>query len=420
MSYLKTRETLLSTIDDSYGQIVRLTDRYRKTHREVQTWWDHFSCIWAELVFQLGWYPRKSRRRAILERICSGITFGVVKIPEERIAFESGIFRGEVTSAMTFPPEFSSYPTAYGFYLCTSGRDMWHPLATGHYATELFETVLLLRLARYINAFVDVGANVGFFSLLMAQETNNGVLVLAFEPASENCRMLEAAIKRNGMEHRIQVFSRALGREVGIGTLRLNDLGSGGNTLMDLESQSFVKAFKKYNVSFTKSEAVNVDTLDSLHEANQGKLGRALVKIDVEGFEKEVLSGGATWLAGTDAPIILFEAWPDSSLAPPGKNHAEVIRLLQASGYSLFMVNMAEHKRSPLTPLEIKWRIKASPTGNYLAVPGWARPIVGTVNEPVDMRIFTRQEHLSAVHNFLDKSLISIRAHTENLKEGWL
>lgn len=129
--------------------------------------------------------------------------------------------------------------------------------------------------------FVDVGANVGYFSLLAAKL---GGRVIAFEPNPE-CRAVFAHnIALNGFRN-IDV------RATGIADRR-------GQDVLHVESEENLGAGSLKSVG-GNSFAVEVDTLDGQLAGESP----AIVKLDIEGAELMALRGGAQTLARTRAVI---------------------------------------------------------------------------------------------------------------------
>ena len=82
---------------------------------------------------------------------------------------------------------------------------------------EPFETSLLLGLLRTGDVFVDVGANIGYFSVLAASCVGDTGKVFAFEPDPENFRLLVANTALNGVECRVRPVAAALSDAAGQG-----------------------------------------------------------------------------------------------------------------------------------------------------------------------------------------------------------
>ncbi|MCP9929783.1 FkbM family methyltransferase [Cyanobium sp. AMD-g] len=83
---------------------------------------------------------------------------------------------------------------------------------TGVYESRLTQRVA--RLAQRGGILVDVGANLGYFSLLWAA-LNKENRCVAFEASPRNIPILNRNIRQNGLESRIEVFPVAAGQESG-------------------------------------------------------------------------------------------------------------------------------------------------------------------------------------------------------------
>jgi FkbM family methyltransferase len=147
------------------------------------------------------------------------------------------------------------------------------------------EMRFLLDYLRPGDTFVDVGANVGVYSLLACAVP--GVEVLAFEPSAATFDKARENVRLNGLEDRVKLVREAVGSAesqalLTVGLDAMNALVEGGSPDSEVE-------------------AVPVTTLDS-----RVPDGVALVKIDVEGWETEVLSG-ASGLLTRQRPALIVE-----------------------------------------------------------------------------------------------------------------
>ena len=132
--------------------------------------------------------------------------------------------------------------------------------------------------------FVDIGANVGYFSILASKL---GAKVISFEPSKDNRELLNKNIKDN--KCKVQVFSQALSNVSGSAIL-YTDTTPGQYSLIGKGNGE-------------KVEVVRYDDLN-LPIAD-------FIKIDTEGNERNVL-GGMTKVLQTDKPITLIvESWRD-------------------------------------------------------------------------------------------------------------
>lgn len=139
--------------------------------------------------------------------------------------------------------------------------------------------------------FVDVGANLGWFSLQAARHDNIGQ-VLAIEPDAGNQSLLQANIERNGLGDRIQLLACAVGAEPGTARLHLyRETNLGRHSLLTDHGHG--------------SRMVPLETIDGLLQ-RQGLADApiAAIKVDVEGYEPAVLAGARQALRRTRALLV--------------------------------------------------------------------------------------------------------------------
>ncbi|MGH9299419.1 MAG: FkbM family methyltransferase [Acidimicrobiales bacterium] len=185
------------------------------------------------------------------------------------------------------------------------------------------ELFLLSRLLAPASAFVDVGANMGLYSVAAGALVGSEGTVIAIEPSSRDRALLERNLARNGLC--VSVESCALGdAEEGTGQLNVTDrIHPGQNTFGAV-------IYDKTEV--VGRESVRITTLDMLLDAR--KLTRVdVVKVDVEGAEHALLCGATRTLREL-RPILMMEL-QEQSLVAQGSSAREVVRLLQEHDYEL-------------------------------------------------------------------------------------
>ena len=173
----------------------------------------------------------------------------------------------------------------------------------------------------------DVGANFGYYSLRLAKELNRECSVYSFEPCHVNHERLSANIRMNQFEQCVTANQYALSDHEG--SLSLSPViprNTGGIHLMD------------------KKGDVTVTTLDSF--CTKFDIRRIdFIKIDVEGFEPNVLNGGRVSIKNFK-PTMLIEI-NRQALLRVGMNPMDLIDLISALGYTSF-----EIKRNRLRELK--------------------------------------------------------------------
>jgi FkbM family methyltransferase len=160
---------------------------------------------------------------------------------------------------------------------------------------------------------VDIGANLGNHANFFEAK---GAKVTAFEPVAENFLLLNKNCI-SGTTHNV-----ALGRSAAISEMLVNLSSMGDSHLRD----SICLA----SDSSSEVRTVEVRTLDSFHLQNAD-----LVKIDVEGFELDVLEGAKETLARC-SPALWIEIHSDEKLLEyrASYNRSELISWLSRNGYT--------------------------------------------------------------------------------------
>ena len=183
-------------------------------------------------------------------------------------------------------------------------------MAVGLY--ELDTARLIHRLLKPNSWFVDVGANLGYFTLLAARWTGPAGRVDAFEPDPINRARLEAHLHENNLAnvciHPIAASSQ--GGEVEL----IHPQAAGTNHGM----ASFYKSLTGEGQTFTVRTARLDQTLDGLPD---------LIKIDVEGAELAVIQGLEKILTASQPPKLIIEHNP-TSCAAAGYRPGDLFRKL--------------------------------------------------------------------------------------------
>lgn len=148
------------------------------------------------------------------------------------------------------------------------------------------EMSFLLHLLRREDMFFDIGANIGSYTVLASSAI--GCKSVAVEPIPSTYKYLKDNIVINEIEDRANLFNIALGSIVS----KLQFTAA-----LDTENHVAIEGEKD-------TIEVDVEKLDTLVERNSCPL---LMKIDVEGFETDVLRGGALTLANENLKAVMIE-----------------------------------------------------------------------------------------------------------------
>jgi len=177
--------------------------------------------------------------------------------------------------------------------------------------------------------FLDIGSYIGQWSWLIADNVNT---VYAFEPNIEVYNCLCANIHLKNLSHKIKTFNFGLSSENiddAVYYSRKNHLqGSSGFEYLGLDDD---------NENITKKYFFPLRRLDDLNLKDIG-----FIKIDVEGYEKNVLVGAQDTLKNSGYPPIILESWDNSKelngIYPSIKLRKELFDYIINMGYNLYSV----------------------------------------------------------------------------------
>jgi FkbM family methyltransferase len=170
--------------------------------------------------------------------------------------------------------------------MCFDPADLWIGESLLHYGEySPVETGRLVDLLPEGGVAVDVGANIGCLTLPLAKKATS---VLAFEPQNRVFQKLCANLELNNVDNVIP-YCMALGKERGMGFLASGGANCGSASLCGAQE---------------KDEPINITALDNIDFSGYGC---QLVKVDVEGFEAEVLEGARATLEKFK-PVLYVEA----------------------------------------------------------------------------------------------------------------
>ena len=186
------------------------------------------------------------------------------------------------------------------------------------------ELALLLELIPHKEVFVDVGANCGLFTLAARQA---GLHCVAVEPNLDNLSALLANLQLNEFTD-VEVFPIAISSRADVMPL----FGGGEGASLEANWGGMVSTY---------SRLVPVNSLDQL-VGRRFVEKRALVKVDVEGHEFEVLSGASELLARDPAPGWLLEHGFRENFAGEVNPHfRDLFQLFWDNGYQCVTADSA-------------------------------------------------------------------------------
>jgi FkbM family methyltransferase len=188
--------------------------------------------------------------------------------------------------------------------------------ATGNYYCGLMEytdMAFLLHFLREEDLFIDIGANIGSYTILASAEI--GAKTIAVEPIPTTFKALEDNIQINKLNSKVKALNIGLSSTIGI--------------------LKFTKSMDSINHVATDTDTdtidVNIDTLDNILLS---EISPIILKIDVEGFETQILLGAENTLKNNNLKAIIIEL--NGSGQRYGYDEMKIHQLLLDYGFKIY------------------------------------------------------------------------------------
>lgn len=210
-----------------------------------------------------------------------------------------------------------SVETPYG-NLYAHERDDWvTPVLVEQGVWEPGETAFLEAHLRAGTTFLDIGAHVGYFSVLAARLVGPRGLVLAFEPDPRNFELLLANVWRNGLAN-VVCFPWAVGAASSFASLYLSETNTGDHRIVPA-------AEERPRITV---RSVALDSLDVVRSPVQ------MIKLDTQGTEHLAVRGMERLLAASPRVVLTVEFWP-MGIRLAGDDAASVLAYYRSLGLEI-------------------------------------------------------------------------------------
>ncbi len=180
------------------------------------------------------------------------------------------------------------------FYYRSNDRYIGQRIALDKY--EKYETALLLSHINKNSVCVDVGANIGYYTLLMAKRVKK---VYAFEPDKKCFEILKKNVEENNLKN-VVLINKAASDKEGEKFFEISKNNFGDNRIKSPPTPSLNK---EGAINYIK---INTCLLDDVLK-NEQKI--SLIKIDTQGWEPQVVLG-AKKIINRDKPTLFLEYTP--------------------------------------------------------------------------------------------------------------
>jgi len=197
---------------------------------------------------------------------------------------------------------------------------------------EPFLTETILSMIHEGDVFVDIGANIGYFTMLASNKLGSKGKVYCFEPDRDNFSVLKKNVESNGYWN-VTLVNKAVFNREGKATLYKSGASNTDHSL-----------YKDALIDQKGFEEVDIISLDHYPI---GKID--IIKIDAQGAELDILLG-MTDILTQDSLIIFMEFW-SKGLYKIGKEPQEILDILWKNNFKLYEIR--EEKRKIVSVKEL-------------------------------------------------------------------
>jgi len=199
---------------------------------------------------------------------------------------------------------------------------------------EPYETEILKKEIKPGDTVVDVGAHIGYYTLLFSKLVGPSGKVFSFEPAPQNFSILEKNINFNSCKNVI-LINKAVGNQPGLAKIHLTPSTGDFNFVDTKEDKQELE--------------LPIITLDG-YFSSRGNTQIDFIKMDIEGYEPRALSGMKNILLKTPKMKMLVEFYP-KMLRKAGCNPSDLLKFIFEAGFKIYAI---QDKVGSMVPMKIE------------------------------------------------------------------
>ena len=213
----------------------------------------------------------------------------------------------------------------------------------GWYDDEKIEIQIFEKYLKSGMTVLDLGANVGFYTMLSRSIVGENGRIFAFEPSQRNANLIRASIEENSFTN-VKVVEAAISDKIGISTLYLSPNQNSAHSLLNLDFK-YDKSLK-----MEKTADVKVITIDDYLEKNVGDFKVNFIKMDIEGSESNAIKGMKKVFDENEHLILVSEFWLNGFLKN-NKNPKDYLEMLAGLN---FTINHIDELQGEVYPVSVK------------------------------------------------------------------
>jgi FkbM family methyltransferase len=216
---------------------------------------------------------------------------------------------------------------------------------------EPYESSLVRKYLTPGMTVYNIGANLGYYTLLASECVGPSGKIFAFEPASENVELLRKTISDNS-NFNVEICAMAVSEEAGAAMLSISETNSGDHRL----------------TTMTGRENVNVEVTSVDIFIAEGHPPPEAIIMDVQGAELDVLRGAESLLRAKNPLLLFTEFWPGGLNDRHPNGAQEMLRILERAGFQLHQIDERKKQLMPVTQKALLEKVRGDMEVNLLCI----------------------------------------------------
>ncbi|MCJ7514892.1 MAG: FkbM family methyltransferase [Dehalococcoidia bacterium] len=194
-------------------------------------------------------------------------------------------------------------------------------------------TKLFIQLVKEGMTVVDIGANIGYYTLLAARRVGPHGRVYAFEPGPQDFKLLTGNLRLNGYNN-VVAIQKAVSNKTGTAPLFLSPRGSTAHSLLSSRDNS------------KETIAIETVALDGFFD-REGCPAIQVIKMDIEGWEMEALDGMRRTIM-RNSPLKMIMEFIPWLLLSRGMRPLALTEKLMELGFTISIIDEETGQTTPL------------------------------------------------------------------------
>lgn len=167
---------------------------------------------------------------------------------------------------------------------------------------EPTQTELMRNLIKSGMTIVDIGANLGYYTLMEASIVGETGKIYAIEPIRQNYEILKKNVRKNNYGDIVEIYQYAVSDNCGIGKIAVT---KESNYCTMFLSEGELSEVGKKQLEISMDEIIDVETI-TLDEFLVNRRQPDLIRMDVEGYEGVIIKGMSSTLRNAKSGLWLF------------------------------------------------------------------------------------------------------------------